>query len=67
MRFVRGSDETRIESQNYRSVIASISVKERQRERERERERMSVWCDGCITLRVRTAEERVQTGAVQML
>jgi hypothetical protein len=38
MRFVRGSDETRIESQNYRSVIASISVKERQRERERERE-----------------------------
>jgi hypothetical protein len=32
MKFLRGSDETRIKLQSHRSVIASISVTERQRE-----------------------------------
>jgi len=47
VRFLRGSDETRIKLQSHRSVIASISVRERQRE--------NVGCDGCRTLTVCTA------------
>jgi len=47
MRFLTGSDETRIKLQSHRTVIASISVTERQRE--------NVGCDGCRTLTVRAA------------